>query len=35
MFADDTKLYAEVTKEEGGRQLQEDLDKCTERENNG
>ena len=29
-FADDTKLYIEVTKEEGGEQLQEDLDKCTE-----
>ena len=29
-FADDTKLYTEVTKEEGGEQLQEDLDKCTE-----
>ena len=29
-FADDTKLYNEVTKEEGGKQLQEDLDKCTE-----
>ena len=29
-FADDTKLYSEVTKEEGGEQLQEDLDKCTE-----
>ena len=28
-FADDTKLYTEVTKEEGGEQLQEDLDKCT------
>ena len=34
-FADDTKLYTEVTKEEGGKQLQEDLDKCTEWENNG
>ena len=29
-FADDTKLYTEVTNEEGGEQLQEDLDKCTE-----
>ena len=29
-FADDTKLYTEVTKDEGGEQLQEDLDKCTE-----
>ena len=29
-FADDTKLYTEVTKEEGGEQLQDDLDKCTE-----
>ena len=29
-FADDTKLYTEVTKEEEGEQLQEDLDKCTE-----
>ena len=29
-FVDDTKLYTEVTKEEGGEQLQEDLDKCTE-----
>ena len=29
-FTDDTKLYTEVTKEEGGEQLQEDLDKCTE-----
>ena len=29
-FADDTKLYTEVTKEEGGEQLQEDPDKCTE-----
>ena len=29
-FADDTNLYIEVTKEEGGEQLQEDLDKCTE-----
>ena len=29
-FADDTKLYTEVTKEEGGGQLQEVLDKCTE-----
>ena len=29
-FADDTKLYTEVTKEEGGEQRQEDLDKCTE-----
>ena len=28
-FADDTKLYTEVTKE-GGEQVQEDLDKCTE-----
>ena len=34
-YADDTKLYIRVTKEEGGRQLQEDLDKCTEWENNG
>ena len=33
-FADDTKLYTEVTKEEGGEQLQEDLDKCTEWANN-
>ena len=29
-FADDTKLYTRVTKEEGGTQLQEDPDKCTE-----
>ena len=29
-FADDTKLYTEVTKDEGGEQRQEDLDKCTE-----
>ena len=29
-FADDTKLCTEVTKEEGVKQLQEDLDKCTE-----
>ena len=29
-FADDTKLYIEVTKEEGGELFQEDLDKCTE-----
>ena len=30
-FADDTKLYTEVTKEDGGEQLQEeDLDTCTE-----
>ena len=29
-FADDTKLYTEVTKEEGGKRLQEGLDKCTE-----
>ena len=29
-FADDTKLYTEVTKEEGGKQLQDDLDKCTD-----
>ena len=29
-FADDTKLYTELTNEEGGEQLQEDLDKCTE-----
>ena len=29
-FADDTKLHTEVTKEEGGEQLQEDLVKCTE-----
>ena len=29
-FADDTKLYTEMTKEEGGKQLQEDLNKCTE-----
>ena len=29
-FADDTKLYTEVTTEEGGEQLQKDLDKCTE-----
>ena len=29
-FANDTKLYTEVTKEEGGEQLQEYLDKCTE-----
>ena len=28
-FADDTKLYTEVTKEEGGEQLHEYLDKCT------
>ena len=28
-FADETKLYIEVTKEEGGKQLPEDLDKCT------
>ena len=28
-FADDTKLYSEVTKEEGGEQLQEDLDKIS------
>ena len=28
-FADHTKLYTEVTKDEGGEQLQEDLDKCT------
>ena len=27
-FANDTNLYTEVTKEEGGEQLQEDLDKC-------
>ena len=29
-FADDTKLYTEVTKEVGGEQLHEYLDKCTE-----
>ena len=29
-FADDTKLYTEVTKEEGGKQLQEDQGECTE-----
>ena len=29
-FADDTKLYTEVTKEEGSEQLQEYLDKCIE-----
>ena len=29
-FADDTKLYTEMTNEEGGKQLQEDLDVCTE-----
>ncbi len=29
-FADDTKLYTKVTKEEGGKQLQEDQDGCTE-----
>ena len=29
-FADDTKLYTEVSKDEGGEQLQEDLGKCTE-----
>ena len=29
-FADDTKLYTEVTKEEGGKQLQDDLDNCTD-----
>ena len=29
-FADATKLYTEVANEEGGEQLQEDLDKCTE-----
>ena len=29
-FADDTKLYTEVTKDEGGKQLQEDLHKCTD-----
>ena len=29
-FTDDTKLYTEVTKEEGGEQLQDDLDKCAE-----
>ena len=28
-FADETKLYTEVTKEEGGEQLQEYLNRCT------
>ena len=29
-FADYNKLYTEVTNEEGGKQLQEDQDECTE-----